>query len=109
MDRAEVEAEQRIRAALGTLHQPLELRRIRVRQAAGRHFADLVLAVPPDAGVTQAHAIADEVERAVEEALPGADVVVHVEPSDPPRPTCASARPPRRRACPRCARCTTCA
>ena len=85
MDRAEVEAEQRIRSAIGTLHQPLELRRIRVRQAAGRHFADLVLAVPPDAGVTQAHAVADEVERAVEEALPGADVVVHVEPSDPPR------------------------
>ena len=85
MDRAEVEAEQRIRSAIGTLHQPLELRRIRVRQAAGRHFADLVLAVPPDAGVTQAHAVADEVERAVEEALPGADIVVHVEPNDPPR------------------------
>jgi divalent metal cation (Fe/Co/Zn/Cd) transporter len=32
--------------------------------------------------VTQAHATADDVERAVEQALPGADVVVHVEPSD---------------------------
>ena len=83
MDRAEVEAEQRIRAALATLHEPLELRRIRVRQAAGRHFADLVLAVPPDAGLTQAHAVADDVVRVVEEALPGSDVVVHVEPSDP--------------------------
>jgi cation diffusion facilitator family transporter len=83
MDRAEVEAEQRIRAALETLHEPLELRRIRVRQAAGRYFADLVLAVPPDSGVTQAHAMADDVEMVVEDALPGADVVVHVEPSDP--------------------------
>jgi divalent metal cation (Fe/Co/Zn/Cd) transporter len=83
MDRAEVEAEQRIRTALSTLHEPVELRRIRVRQAAGRHFADLVLAVPPDAGLTQAHAVADDVERVVEDALPGSDVVVHVEPSDP--------------------------
>jgi cation diffusion facilitator family transporter len=83
MDRAEVEAEQRIRSALARLDEPVELRRIRVRQAAGRHFADLVVAVPPDAGVTQAHATADDVERVVEESLPGADVVVHVEPSDP--------------------------
>jgi cation diffusion facilitator family transporter len=83
MDRTEAEAEQRIRSVLARLDEPVELRRIRVRQAAGRHFADLVLAVPPDAGLTQAHAIADEVERVVEESLPGADVVVHVEPSEP--------------------------
>jgi cation diffusion facilitator family transporter len=82
MDRAELEAEERIRAALARLEEPVELRRIRVRQAAGRYFADLVLAVPSDAGVTQAHAIADDVERVVEESLPGADVVVHVEPSE---------------------------
>jgi cation diffusion facilitator family transporter len=83
MDRTELEAEERIRAALTRLEEPVELRRIRARQAAGRYFADLVLAVPSDAGVTQAHAIADDVERVVGEALPGADVVVHVEPSEP--------------------------
>jgi len=82
MDRTELEAEGRIRAALATLEEPVELRRIRARQAAGRYFADLVVAVPSDAGVTQAHAIADDVERVVEESLPGADVVVHVEPSE---------------------------
>jgi divalent metal cation (Fe/Co/Zn/Cd) transporter len=82
MDRTELGAEDRIRGALARLEEPLELRRIRVRQAAGRHFADLVVAVPSDAGVTQAHAIADDVERVVEESLPGADVVVHVEPSE---------------------------
>jgi divalent metal cation (Fe/Co/Zn/Cd) transporter len=63
--------------------EPVELRRARVRHAAGRHFADLVVAVPLDAGVMQAHATADAVEDAVERALPGADVVVHVEPSEP--------------------------
>jgi len=82
MDRAELQAEQSIRAALGRLLEPVELRRIRVRQAAGRHFADLVVGVPADAGVTQAHAIADEVEEVVQESLPGTDVVVHVEPSE---------------------------
>jgi cation diffusion facilitator family transporter len=82
MDRTEVEAEQSIRAALSGLDEPVEPRRIRVRHAAGRHFADLVVGVPSDAGVTQAHAIADDVEQVVQEALPGADVVVHVEPAD---------------------------
>ena len=81
MDRTELEAEQRIRAALVALDEPVEPRRIRVRHAAGRHFADLVVGVPSDAGVTQAHAIADDVEDVVQQALPGADVVVHVEPS----------------------------
>ena len=110
MDRAEVEAEQRIRAALE--HAPRAARaaphpcpaggRPSLRRpGAGR---------PADAGVTQAHAVADDVEtRRSRRRCPGADVVVHVEPSDPSGATCASARPPRRRACPRCARCTTCA
>jgi cation diffusion facilitator family transporter len=83
MDRTAVDAEERIRAAMATMAEPVELRRTRVRHAAGRHFADLVVAVPSDAGVTQAHATADAVEDVVERALGGADVVVHVEPSEP--------------------------
>ncbi len=83
MDRAAEDAGERIRAALAGMAEPVELRRARVRHAAGRHFADLVVAVPSDAGVTQAHATADAVEEVVERALGGADVVVHVEPSDP--------------------------
>lgn len=82
MDRATPEAEERIRRALDDMAEPVELRRARVRHAAGRHFADLVVAVPLDAGVTQAHATADAVEETVERALAGADVVVHVEPSE---------------------------
>jgi cation diffusion facilitator family transporter len=81
MDRASGEAEARVRAALSTL--PVEVRRVRVRHAAGHDFVDLVIAVPPDVGVGQAHAIADEVEEAVVEALGRADVVVHVEPGSP--------------------------
>jgi cation diffusion facilitator family transporter len=83
MDRTSVDAEQRIRAALAGLREPLELRRVRVRHAAGRHFADLVVGVPPDKGVVQAHATADAVEELVRDALGNADVVVHVEPVAP--------------------------
>jgi len=80
MDRATVGADDRIRAALGRLDQTVELRRARVRQAAGRYFVDLVVGVASDAGVTQAHATADAIEAAVGEELGAADVVVHVEP-----------------------------
>jgi divalent metal cation (Fe/Co/Zn/Cd) transporter len=53
-----------------------------MRRAAGRHFADVVIGVPPGAAVGQGHAAADAVEEAVERAVPGADVVVHVEPAE---------------------------
>jgi cation diffusion facilitator family transporter len=83
MDRTSVDAQERIRAALAGLREPLELRRIRVRHAAGRHFADLVVGVAPDKGVVQAHATADAIEELVRQALGNADVVVHVEPVAP--------------------------
>ncbi len=82
MDRASHEAEAEVRAALSGLEEPVELRRLRVRHAAGTYFVDLVIAVAPDAGVSQAHAIADVVEERVQRALERADVVVHVEPAE---------------------------
>jgi cation diffusion facilitator family transporter len=83
MDRTSTDAEVRIRAALAGLREPLDLRRVRVRHAAGRHFADLVVGVAPDKGVVQAHATADAIEDLVRNALGNADVVVHVEPVAP--------------------------
>jgi divalent metal cation (Fe/Co/Zn/Cd) transporter len=53
-----------------------------MRRAAGRHFADVVVAVPSASAVEQGHAVADAVEEAVERVVPGADVVVHVEPQE---------------------------
>jgi cation diffusion facilitator family transporter len=82
MDRAVADADDRIRAALAQAEEQVEVRRVRVRQAGGRHFVDLVVGVPMDAGVTQAHTVADRVEEVVEKALGGADVVVHVEPTE---------------------------
>jgi len=82
MDRAPAEAEETARRAIAALQPPVELRRLRMRQAGARQFADVVIGVPPGAAVGQGHAAADAVEEAVEEALPNADVVVHVEPLD---------------------------
>ncbi len=80
MDRVPADAESAARRAIRTMEPAVELRRLRMRQAAGRQFADVVIGVSPSAAVGQGHAAADAVEAAVARALPNADVVVHVEP-----------------------------
>jgi cation diffusion facilitator family transporter len=80
MDRVPPEAQEAALAAISGLGPAVELRRLRMRQAAGRQFADVVIGVPPGAAVGQGHAAADAVEAAVHRALPDSDVVVHVEP-----------------------------
>ena len=82
MDRAPADAEAAAIAAIEAMRPSIELRRLRMRQAGGRQFADVVIGVPPGAAVGQGHAAADAVEEAVERALPNADVVVHVEPQE---------------------------
>jgi cation diffusion facilitator family transporter len=80
MDRVPAAAEEAARAAIAGLDPAVELRRLRMRQAGSRHFADVVIGVSPGAAVQQGHAAADAVEEAVQRALPNSDVVVHVEP-----------------------------
>jgi cation diffusion facilitator family transporter len=82
MDHAPHEAEALALAAIAGLEPEVELRRLRMRHAGGRQFADVVIGVSATAGVGQGHAAADAVEDAVQRALPGSDVVVHVEPGD---------------------------
>lgn len=82
MDRVPATAHEAARVAIEELGPRVQLRRLRMRRAAGRHFADVVVAVPPVAGVEGGHAVADAVEEAVERVVPGADVVVHVEPQE---------------------------
>jgi divalent metal cation (Fe/Co/Zn/Cd) transporter len=57
------------------------VQRLRLREAAGRTFADVVIGVSAGAAVGEGHAAADRVEEAVQRVLPGSDVVVHVEPA----------------------------
>ena len=82
MDRAPADAEEAARQAIARVQPPVSLRRLRMRSAAGHHFADVVIAVPAGAAVGQGHAAADSVEEAIQRALPETDVVVHVEPGE---------------------------
>ncbi|HYI75731.1 MAG TPA: cation-efflux pump [Gaiellaceae bacterium] len=80
MDRSPDEDERIAREAIGALEPSVELRRLRLRRAGVERFADVVIGVAPGAAIGQGHATADRVESALHEALPGIDVVVHVEP-----------------------------
>jgi cation diffusion facilitator family transporter len=80
MDRTPAEAREAAEQAIAHLEPDIELLRLRLRESAGRYFADVVVAVPPGQAVVEGHQTADLIEAAIERALPGSDIVVHVEP-----------------------------
>jgi cation diffusion facilitator family transporter len=80
MDRTPAQARVQAERAIAGLEPDIELRRLRLRESGGRYFADVVVAVAPGQAVVEGHRAANLVEIAVEDALPGSDVVVHVEP-----------------------------
>jgi cation diffusion facilitator family transporter len=80
MDRTPAEAREAAERAIAHLAPDIELLRLRLRESAGRYFADVVVAVPPGQAVVEGHETANLIEAAIERALPGSDVVVHVEP-----------------------------
>jgi cation diffusion facilitator family transporter len=80
MDRTPAEAREAAEQAIAGVGADIELSRLRLRESAGRYFADVVVAVPPGQAVVEGHQSANLIEDAVEKALPGSDVVVHVEP-----------------------------
>jgi cation diffusion facilitator family transporter len=80
MDRTPAEAKEAAERAIARLEPDIELLRLRLRESAGRYFADAVVAVPPGQAVIEGHQTANLIEAAIEGALPGSDVVVHVEP-----------------------------
>jgi len=82
MDVAPEGAERAATRAVTNLDLPVTLRRLRIRRSAGKYLADVVIGVAATDHVSQGHALADAVEAAVEDALPGSDVVVHVEPDE---------------------------
>jgi cation diffusion facilitator family transporter len=83
MDATPEEAQAQALDAIAVAEPTIELRRLRVRAAAGQHFVEATVAVPPDAALGEGHAVADSIEEAVRRTLPGSDVVVHVEPGVP--------------------------
>jgi cation diffusion facilitator family transporter len=80
MDHVPAQTRRAAERAISELGADVELGRLRLRESAGRYFADVVVSVPPGQAVVEGHQAADLVESALQRALPGSDVVVHVEP-----------------------------
>ena len=80
MDRAPGGPVEDIEAAARRAAGVTETRRVRVRTAGDRVFADVTVAAGRTASLERAHDIAEAVEAEIEKVAPGADVVVHVEP-----------------------------
>ena len=81
MDRAPADAEEAARRAIVDVQPARAAATPAHAPGRGAVFADVVIGVDYGAAVGQGHAAADAVERAVQSALPEADVVVHVEPT----------------------------
>jgi len=58
----------------------LQVHGLKTRRAGPRRFVELHLVVPGAMRVDAAHGICDRIEDALQEALPGTEVVIHVEP-----------------------------
>lgn len=80
MDRAPQEPVDAIQAAASRAPGVAETRRVRVRGGDRRLFADVTVSAGRTASLERAHDIAESVESEIARALPGTDVVVHVEP-----------------------------
>jgi len=82
MDHALPEAEQAaVRSAIQALMRPgLHFHALRTRQAGTRRFVDFHLLVPGRWSVREAHDLTERVEAAIRDALPSAEITVHIEP-----------------------------
>jgi len=72
-----------IRAALDASRPAgvLSYHRLRARRSGATRHVDVHVVVDPEMTVSAAHRITDEIESAVADRLPAADVIVHVEPA----------------------------
>ncbi|MGH9355192.1 MAG: cation-efflux pump, partial [Terriglobia bacterium] len=74
----------RIAGAIAGTPDVLNPERIRVRQSGSRLFVDLRLTLRSNIPLERAQAVEDQVESRVQELYPGADVVIHSAPQNPP-------------------------
>jgi cation diffusion facilitator family transporter len=72
--------QEEVAAAAAAVPGVEEVRQVRVRKSGAEIFADVTLTVQHTASFEKTHTIADQAEAAVRGLLPGADVVVHLEP-----------------------------
>jgi cation diffusion facilitator family transporter len=91
---ASPEIEKRIRTVIeANGGGALEAHDIRTRQAGRALFIEFHLVVPGSMTVDDAHAICDRLEHAIENAIDGSEVVIHVEPEYKAKPEESGAVP----------------
>lgn len=73
---------EKIEAQVAQIQGVTACRQVRIRKAGARNFADIVLEIEGGASFETAHEITHRVEEVVCKVIPGADVLVHYEPSD---------------------------
>ncbi len=58
----------------------INIDRLRIRRSGPENFVDVNLCVDQDTSLEHGHRIADDAEKAIQTIIPGADVIVHIEP-----------------------------
>lgn len=81
IDRSPVEVADRMERAVRAVPGVIDAGPLRLRQAGGRFFADVVVRVPRSLSLARAHDISEAVEDALRRVEPLTDAVVHVEPA----------------------------
>jgi divalent metal cation (Fe/Co/Zn/Cd) transporter len=81
LDRIPNDLQEKVAAAAGGVPGVEQVTQVRLRRSGPEPFADVTLVVNHVVTLERAHDIADQTEAAVRSILPGADVVVHVEPA----------------------------
>jgi cation diffusion facilitator family transporter len=81
LDRAPAHLSTRLTEAAGRVPGVLAAQPVRVRESGARVLADVVVTAARTASLADAHAITEQVERAIHEIEPRAETVVHVEPA----------------------------
>ena len=81
LDTSPAGAAERIKARVEQVDKVLDCHAVRVRHSGPQSFVDLHITLDRHQPLYVAHALTEEVERVVNEIVPGADVTVHPEPS----------------------------
>ena len=84
MDGAPEHVEERIVRAAEAVEGVIDCHNVRFRYSGPTLFIDAHISMSGARSLTEAHDIADQVERAIQTEIPGADVTVHAEPAANP-------------------------
>ncbi len=84
MDRTDETLYTQVKELMAEQMPSYPLRYIRARSVGNTSYIEMVVAMPKELHIDTAHEIADAIENLVEQAIPGAQTLVHMHPEDPP-------------------------